>query len=127
MIDLNNFKVFDFSEGVPYVSVTNNGLTFNKAVIMKLDYPSFVQLLINEKEKQIAIQCCNEEDEKSMTFFREKSNGVLSVRWNSKDLINTVARMCNWDLNKCSYRVNGVLIPEMSLMLFDLADAITMT
>ena len=38
MIDLSNFKTFDFSEGVPYISITSNGITFNKSVIMKMKY-----------------------------------------------------------------------------------------
>ena len=53
MIDLSNFKTFDFSEGVPYISITSNGITFNKSVIMKMKYPAYVKLLINETEKQI--------------------------------------------------------------------------
>ena len=58
MVDLSKFKTFDFSEGVPFVSVTNNGLTFNKSVIMKMNYPLYVRLLINEEDKQIALQAC---------------------------------------------------------------------
>ena len=126
MIDLSNFKTFDFSEGVPYVSITNNGITFNKSVIMKMKYPAYVRLLINETDKQIAIQTCDEHDDKSVQFYKEKSNGVLSVRWNAKDLINTISRICDWDLSQLSYRVNGILISEMKLMLFDLNEAVTM-
>ena len=111
MIDLSNFKTFDFSEGVPYISITSNGITFNKSVIMKMKYPTYVKLLINESDKQIAVQACDEH---------------LSVRWNAKDLINTIARICDWDLSQLSYRVNGVLVPEMNLMLFDLNEAVTM-
>ena len=126
MIDLSNFKTFDFSEGVPYVSITNNGITFNKSVIMKMKYPAYVRLLINETDKQIAGQTCDEHDDKSVQFYKEKSNGVLSVRWNAKDLINTISRICDWDLSQLSYRVNGILISEMKLMLFDLNEAVTM-
>ena len=126
MIDLSNFKTFDFSEGVPYVSITNNGITFNKSVIMKMKYPAYVRLLINETDKQIAVQTCDEHDDKSVQFYKEKSNGVLSVRWNAKDLINTISRICDWDLSQLSYRVNGTLISEMKLMLFDLNEAVTM-
>lgn len=125
-MDLSNFSVFDFKEGVPYVSITSNGLTFNKSVIMKLHYPEFVILLINNESKQIAVQACDETNEKAVQFYKEKANGVISVRWNAKDLINTISRMCEWDLSQVSYRVNGVLIPEQSLMLFDLTDAITL-
>ena len=126
MIDLSNFKTFDFSEGVPYVSITNNGITFNKSVIMKMKYPAYVRLLINETDKQIAVQTCDEHDDKSVQFYKEKSNGVLSVRWTAKDLINTISRICEWDLSQLSYRVNGILISEMKLMLFDLNEAVTM-
>lgn len=126
MMDLSNFSVFDFKEGVPYVSITSNGLTFNKSVIMKLHYPEFVILLINNESKQIAVQACDETNEKAVQFYKEKANGVISVRWNAKDLINTISRMCEWDLSQVSYRVNGVLIPEQSLMLFDLTDAIAL-
>ena len=93
MIDLTNFKAFDFNEGLPYVSITNNGLTFNKSVIMKMSYPAYVRLLINENDKQMAIQVCDEKDERSVQSFREKANGVLSVRLNSKDLISTIERI----------------------------------
>ena len=31
-----NFTTFNFNEGVPYVTVTKNGVAFNKGVIMKL-------------------------------------------------------------------------------------------
>ena len=126
MVDLSKFKTFDFSEGVPYVSVTSNGLTFNKSVIMKMNYPPYVQLLINEEDKQIALQICQENDEKAVSFYREKANGVLSVRWNSKDLIQTVARLCGWDLKNKSYRVPGIMIPDASLMLFEMTDATEM-
>ena len=126
MIDLSNFRTFDFSEGVPYLSITNNGITFNKSVIMKMKYPAYVRLLINETDKQIAVQTCDEHDDKSVQFYKEKSNGVLSVRWNAKDLINTISRICDWDLSQLSYRVNGILISEMKLMLFDLNEAVTM-
>ena len=50
VIDLSNFKTFDFSEGVPYISITSNGITFNKSVIMKMKYPTYVKLLINESD-----------------------------------------------------------------------------
>jgi len=126
MIDLTKFKTFDFSEGVPFVSVTSNGLTFNKSVIMKMNYPPYVKLLINEEDKQIALQACQENDEKAVSFYKEKANGVLSIRWNSKDLIQTVARLCGWDLKNNSYRVPGIMVPDVSLMLFDMTDATEM-
>ena len=53
-MDLSGFAVFDFSEGIPYFSVTSNGVTFNRAVTLKLGTPAFVRLLINESTRQVA-------------------------------------------------------------------------
>lgn len=125
MIDLSKFKAFDFSEGVPYASITTNGMTFNKAVIMKLGYPNHVKLLIDEENMQMVVQVCSEQDDKSVQFYKEKANGVLSVRWNARDLMNTISRITGWDLKKFSYRVDGVLIQEQNLMLFDMKNAVT--
>ena len=43
-MDLSGFKAFDFSEGIPYFSVTKNGLTFSKAVTLKLGCPAYARL-----------------------------------------------------------------------------------
>ena len=117
----DGFTSFNFDEGVPYVSITKNGVTFNKAVIMKLDYPAFVQLLINPENKQIAIRVCGEGDHNSTAFYKKKENSnVLSVRWNVKDLLNTLQEITGWDLSMYGYKVDGTLLKEEGAMLFDL-------
>ena len=78
-MDLSGFSAFDFSEGVPYFSITQNGLTFNKAVVLKLGSPAFVRFLINEETHQVALQVCEESAPKAVAFYRPKKNGVLSV------------------------------------------------
>ena len=119
----DGFKSFNFDEGVPYVSITKNGVTFNKAVIMKLNYPANVVLLINAEEKVIAIQKCTSDVKNSTTFYKENEKNILSVRWNARDLLNTLQDITGWDLSKDSYRVDGVLIVEENAMLFDLKTA----
>lgn len=124
MLTLEGFTAFNFNEGVPYLSLTRNGLTFNKSVVMKLGYPSHVVLLINEMERQIAIQICDEKTENSTVFYKDnKKNDIKSVRWNGKDLVNTLQSMMGWNLEFESYRVNGVMLKEESAMLFDLRTA----
>lgn len=118
------FTTFDFSEGVPYVSVTKNGVSFNKSVIMKLNRPTHVQLLINASTKQIAIKTCSPNESKAQPFYNaEKKSNNLSVRWNAKDLLNTIADITGWDYEKESYKIEGELIPEEKAMLFDFNNA----
>lgn len=118
---LEGFKPFNFNEGVPYVSVTSNGMTFNKSVIMKLDYPENVILLIDEESKRIAVQACTPDTSNAAPFYnKERKKNVLSVRWNGRDLLNTIQSIMNWDLTQCSYRIDGVLLKDDQAMLFDL-------
>ena len=122
---LEGFTVFNFNEGVPYVSVTKNGITFNKGVVMKLHYPAHVLLLVNANSKQIALQCCCEDTPNAAAFCSEekRNSKVLSIRWNGRDLLNTIEDMTGWNLAKESYRVDGKLLPEEQAMLFDMSEA----
>lgn len=120
-MDLSGFSVFDFSEGIPYFSVTSNGVTFNRAVTLKLGTPAFVRLLINESTRQVALQVCDESTPKAVAFYKPKTNGVLSVRWNAQDLVATFKRLMESDLQH-GFRVNGELV-ESGLMVFDLNTA----
>ena len=123
MTILENFREFNFSEGLASASITNNGVTFNKSVVLKLGCPSFVKLLIDETGKQIAIQCCAEDSENAVAFFKQRKNDVISVRWNSRDLLNTLQELMDWDLRKNGYKVDGTLLRAEKAMLFDLKEA----
>ena len=121
---LEGFTTFDFNEGVPFVSITRNGVTFNKGVVLKMGCPQNVVLLVNAASMQIAIQACPEGTPKSASFYNgEKKSNALSVRWNGKDLLNTIVTITGWDLSKKGYKVEGQLISEEKAMLFDLNQA----
>lgn len=126
MSQLTGFTVFNFSEGVPYVSVTNNGITFNKSVVMKLEYPEYVLLLIDEDTRRIAIQRCDAETPNATSFYRPKKSKVISVRWNGRDLLNTIEEMMDWNLKEKSFKIDGNLLKAEQAMLFDLNTAVEM-
>ena len=120
---LDSFKPFNFNEGVAYVSITNNGMTFNKSVVMKLDYPAHVVLLTDEGSKRIAIRRCEPSDPNAASFYKQRKSNVLSVRWNGRDLLNTIEEMMGWDLSKTGYKADGLLLREENAMIFDLSKA----
>lgn len=124
---LEGFEVFNFNEGVPYVSVTNNGVTFNKSVVMKMDYPLFVTLLINRATKQIAVMACEEDTPNATPFYKQRKKNVISVRWNGRDLLNTIQEITEWDLSTQSYKIEGQFLREENAMLFNLTEAVPLT
>ncbi len=120
---LSTFQPFNFNEGVPSVSITPNGVTFNKSVVLKLGCPSHVRLLIDYDEKRIAVQPCSALTEYAMAFYKEKAAKVLSVRWNGRDLLNTLQSMMDWKLSEKAYRCVGEFIREDNAVIFDLTKA----
>ena len=120
---LDNFRAFDFSEGVPQISVTRNGLTFNQGVVKKLGCAPRVRLLIDDENQQIALQICAENAPNSAEFYKPKKSGAYSVRWNGRDLLNTISDLMGWDLEKHGYRTNGTFLRDEQAMLFDLKKA----
>ena len=125
MSELEGFVAFDFDVGVASASITPNGITFNRSVAIKLNYPEYVVLLINADAKQIAVKACTPDTPKAATFYKkqEKDEAVRSVRWNNRDLLNNLSEIMGWDLKQMSHRVEGRLLPQENAMLFDLTKA----
>lgn len=121
---LEGFKPISLTVGLPYVSITSNGVTFNKTSIVKLGCPSHVILMINEDNKQIAIQSCNETDENATQFLKNNDKNFITVRWNNKDLLNTLSKLIGWDLSKFNYRIDGDYLSNENAMIFDLKKAV---
>lgn len=124
---LEGFSAFDFSEGVPYVSFTQNGITFNKSVTLKLGEPEYARFLINADTKQVAVQACEAGEKNATVFYRPKASGALSVRWNARDLLNTLERIMGWNFKEVSYRADGILLENERAIVFDLSKASTLT
>lgn len=120
---LEGFSAFDFSEGVPYVSFTQNGVTFNKSVTLKLGEPEYARFLINTDTKQVAVQACEADEKNATIFYRPKASGALSVRWNTRDLLITIERLMGWNFREVSYRVDGLLLQDERAIVFDLSKA----
>lgn len=123
---LDGFEPFSFGNTGPSVSITKNGVTFNKAAVEKIGKPQVVLLLINTQSKQFAIKKATTNDPNAVPFCVAAKKGAPSVRWNSKELLRTISSMTGWDLtlksNK-SYKVLAIHDKAESALIFDLASA----
>ena len=127
--DWSEFKTFDFSEGIPKISVTANGVTFSRGVANKLGKPEYIVLMINDEKHQIAIKRATKETRFSYRFYRQnkrkEEKNIVSVRINNAELISRMSRLMNWNLSLYSYSVEGVAVDDETI-LFDLNNAKTM-
>lgn len=117
---LENFQPYNVSVGMPSVSFTPNGITFNKTAVVRMGKPEYVVLYINDIGRQIAIKKTDANDENATSFFKIKKNDVVSARWGSKELLHKIYNMMHWDVKKDSFKVNGVYYQEEEVMIFDL-------
>jgi len=120
---LEGFKKFDMAVGTSTVSITQHGVAFSKACIVRLGKPEYVELLIDYPNKRMAIKCATKETEGAFPFYNPQKK-VISVRWNNKDLLSEIERLMKWDLSGNVYKAYGNYSPEDQATIFDLSSAI---
>ena len=123
MFDLNNFKTLNLAPGFPSISITRNGVTFSKNAIIKLEQTEYVNLLVDEEEKVIAVKPCEKGDDKAIAFFRSGKKN-FSVRWNFKDFLETLEALMDWNLEEQGFKIKGIYDREQRALFFDLNTAI---
>ena len=120
---LEGFEIFEFVVGTPTLSVTKNGVAFNKTTVEKLRKPETVLPLINKSSAQVAIKPCEYIDNGAQRFFREGNKVANGVRWNNKDLLDTISKMMKWNLDNGGYKVKGTYFEDENAIVFDLRKA----
>ncbi len=119
----DNFDRYSLIIGVPTMSITKNGVAFNKAAIHKLKSPSFVEIFINYDTKQFAIKTCDENNQNAQKFVSDKTSNkdVFTVRWNYKDLVKTISSIVDVDIfSDKGIKVEGEYITDENALLFDI-------
>lgn len=122
---LDGFEVITFGNSGAFVSITKNGITFNKIVVEKLNNANYVTLLVNREAKQFAIRQCGQNEANAMPFSATAKAKSSSVRWNSKELLRLFSGMMQWDLDKTNgYKIAGEHLKSDKAVLFDLNNAV---
>lgn len=119
---LEGFKQYNMSTGKSSISITENGVSFSKTCVIKMDKCPYVKLFIDETDKRIAIQKAQKEDDGSITFYNAKK--IISVRWNNKELLKTISKMMGWELRGNVFKADGDYNVTEEAMIFDLKDAV---
>lgn len=121
--DLSKFRTVEVIKGSPTISVTKNGITFSQAAIQKLAKPEFVEFLIDDEDKVIAVVGKREENINCFHFYAPNKK-VMSARLSNKELRNQILEMMKWELtNNNGYKVEGEYDSESQVLFFDLKKA----
>ncbi len=121
--DLGKFRTVELIKGNPTISVTKNGITFSQAAIQKLAKPEYVEFLIEDENKVIAVLRKEKEEENCFHFYMPNKK-VLSVRISNKELKNQISELMDWDFsNNEGYKIEGEYDKENQALFFDLKKA----
>ncbi len=119
---LEGFVEIPILSGSSFLSVTDNGLNFNKNVVKHMNKTEFIKILCNSNKKQIAIQQCEKNTENSVSFYRNEKNLQTGVRFNNREIQQMIASMMDWNLQEFNYRADGFMF-DNETMIFDLNSA----
>lgn len=111
--------------GSTFMSLSNNGISFNKNVVIKIGSPSYVKFLINKENMKFALQVSDEDNPMSVNFMRQGMDIKNGVRYHNKDIENMLSSIMNWDLDHFTYRIDGDFDETSNAMIFDLTRART--
>ena len=117
---LEGFVEIPILQGSSFLSVTDNGLNFNKNVVKHMQRAESVKIFCNSSKKQIAIQKCDKNAENSIPFYRGEKNLTNGVRFNNREVQQMIATMMDWNLNEYNYRSDGFLADDGETMIFNL-------
>lgn len=120
---LEGFLEVPILQGSSFMSITDNGINFNKNVVKHLQGAERIIILCNSDKKQIAIQKCDKKRENSIPFYRNEKNFVIGVRFNNREVLQMIVSMMNWNLKEFNYRADGFLTEDRNTMIFDLNNA----
>lgn len=127
--DLRGFEVarpqFFQISSVPYVTISEKGIRFNRVCIQKLNVARFVELLLHPGRKLLAVRPAAEKMRCSVCWTGlSKDGGWLPRTINSTAFIPTLYRLFSW---KAEYRycIRGVCHrnEDSAVLLFPVEDA----
>lgn len=120
---LEGFVEVTILQGSSFMSVTDNGLNFNKNVVKHMQRAESVKIFCNSSKKQIAIRKCDKNAENSIPFYRDEKNLKSGVRFNNREIQQMIAMMMGWNLSEYNYKADGFLADDGETMIFDLNSA----
>lgn len=120
-MSLDGFEVVHLVQGECMMTFSKSGIYFSQATVERLGKPLYVRVLINRKDKILAIQIANKNDSNATSFYKEKKN--MTVRWNINSLKQDIVNLTGWDVKQSNYRVAGEFDADEEALLFDLKKA----
>lgn len=112
------YDVYKITVGTPTITVSKNGVGFNKQAIVKLGYSNYIRILINREENKVAILASEDKTDDSHEFCLNKVKPI-NIRLNYKDFTSTLYALTKKSISARGFRVEGEYLAEYKAVVFD--------
>ena len=119
MFNINKFTPVNLNNGPCSVTLTLNSMIFRRGLLEVLKRPNFIKISINEEEKEFIIMAADSLDEYAIDMTKSTIRG----RINNRDFVKQLKRIAGYKEDE-TIRIPGKYLPNYSLILFDLTEAI---
>lgn len=121
---LKNFTVVELlkTRSDSVVTLKKNALRFNMPTAIELHYTPFIQILINAKDKQLAIRECKETDSNALKFSKPQGEQKYQLTVGCPAVTDMVRKLMQWD-EEMVWNVPGVYLAEDKAIVYDLKSA----
>ena len=122
---LEKFTVIDLirTRSDSVATIIGNAVKFNIQTAAELDYPAYVQFLIEQKNKRFAIRVCKEDAPNAVKFSRPKDEQKYAVKVTFPVAVDMIRKLMNWSKEE-NWNIPGIYLADENAIMYDLSTAV---
>ena len=106
------------------IDLKKDRIRIYKRTLHSIGDPEYIHLLVNPRERILAILRSERSDLRSYRLPRMRFEDKQSFEITSKSLIRNLYNLCNEWQDKCLYRVYGEVVLNKSVAQFNLSESV---
>ena len=122
---LSKFTVLDLvkTRSASVLNITGNVLKFNTATAVELHYPSHIQILMNPKDKQVAIRACKEDAPNAIPFSKPAALQKAPIKFSLPVAVDMIRKWGEW-MPEENWNIPGIYFAEDNALVYDVKTAV---
>ena len=111
---LEKFTVIDLirTRSDSVATITGSAVKFNIQTAAELNYPAYVQFLIEQKNKQFAVRVCKEDAPNAVKFSRPKGEQKYAVKVTFPVAVDMIRKLMNWSKEE-NWKVVSIVLRKL--------------
>lgn len=116
-----------YTNTCPDLFINRTGITFSRGVLECLNYPAYVQYLLDPKNGVFAIRACKGNETKAKAFSKPRGEQNSTISSNVKVLQSALTRLIPEYSDAKRYKVEGQFVLEDKTVYYVMRDAVVKT